>query len=68
MAERLRGMFAFGFRDSCHAPPLARDPHGIKPLYYADNGKTFRFARRFGSKGRKKLISLPTPEALQVSL
>jgi len=25
-------------------PGLARDPFGIKPLYYADDGKTFRFA------------------------
>ena len=23
---------------------LARDPYGIKPLYYADDGGTFRFA------------------------
>lgn len=23
---------------------LARDPHGIKPLYYADDGGTLRFA------------------------
>ena len=45
MVEKLRGMFAFALWDN-HEKTLfiARDPHGIKPLYYADDGKTFRFA------------------------
>jgi len=45
MVHELRGMFAFALWDSekC-ALLLARDPYGIKPLYYADDGKTFRFA------------------------
>jgi asparagine synthase (glutamine-hydrolysing) len=45
MVKKLRGMFAFALWDS-HTRNLflARDPHGIKPLYYADDGKTFRFA------------------------
>lgn len=45
MVEKLRGMFAFAIWDA-HASSLflARDPHGIKPLYYADDGHTFRFA------------------------
>jgi asparagine synthase (glutamine-hydrolysing) len=45
MVEDLRGMFAFGLWDSRErALLLARDPYGIKPLYYADDGWTFRFA------------------------
>ena len=45
MVEKLRGMFAFALWDA-HTRSLffARDPHGIKPLYYADDGHTFRFA------------------------
>src|SRR6201981_4008854 len=45
MVHDLRGMFAFGLWD-CRkrALFLVRDPYGIKPLYYADNGSTFRFA------------------------
>jgi asparagine synthase (glutamine-hydrolysing) len=38
-------MFAFGLWDADkNALLLARDPYGIKPLYYADDGWTFRFA------------------------
>jgi asparagine synthase (glutamine-hydrolysing) len=45
MVEKLRGMFAFALWDSqANNLFLARDPHGIKPLYYADDGRTFRFA------------------------
>lgn len=45
MVRRLRGMFAFAIWDELSRSVfLARDPHGIKPLYYADDGKTFRFA------------------------
>jgi asparagine synthase (glutamine-hydrolysing) len=45
MVDDLRGMFAFGLWDSeKNALLLARDPVGIKPLYYADNGWSFRFA------------------------
>jgi len=45
MVKDLRGMFAFGLWDSRkRALLLARDPYGIKPLYYADDGWTFRFA------------------------
>lgn len=45
MLEDLRGMYAFAIWDA-HAQALflARDPFGIKPLYIANNGKTFRFA------------------------
>jgi asparagine synthase (glutamine-hydrolysing) len=45
MVHHLRGMFAFGLWDERRQSLfLARDPFGIKPLYYADDGRTFRFA------------------------
>jgi asparagine synthase (glutamine-hydrolysing) len=45
MLRRLRGMFAFAIWDDfARRLFLARDPYGIKPLYMADDGCTFRFA------------------------
>ena len=45
MVNDLRGMFAFGIYDlEKRGLLLARDPYGIKPLYYADDGRTLRFA------------------------
>lgn len=45
MLGRLRGMYTFAIWDTeqqrCF---LARDPFGIKPLYYADDGQSFRAA------------------------
>jgi len=50
MAADLRGMFAFAIWDSVKKELfLARDPYGIKPLYYADDGWTFRFASQVKS-------------------
>lgn len=45
MVHALRGMFAFAIWDERQREVfLARDPYGIKPLYYVDDGWTFRFA------------------------
>ena len=45
MVHRLRGMFAFAIWDQARRGLfLARDPYGIKPLYTANDGWTFRFA------------------------
>ncbi len=45
MVKKLRGMFAFGLWDAKERTLLlARDPLGIKPLYWSDDGWTVRFA------------------------
>jgi len=45
MLHDLRGMFAFAIWDGAQRRLfLARDPYGIKPLYYADAGGTLRAA------------------------
>jgi len=45
MVRALRGMYAFALWDEHKKGMfLARDPFGIKPLYYAADGRTFRFA------------------------
>lgn len=45
MVKQLRGMFAFALWDLCRQQLLlARDPYGIKPLYYSDNNDRFTFA------------------------
>ena len=45
MVRRLRGMFAFVIWDEAKKGMLlARDPYGIKPLYYNDEGGTLRVA------------------------
>ncbi len=45
MLPRLRGMFAFAIWDALERRLfLARDPHGIKPLYWSDDGGVLRFA------------------------
>ncbi|HEU4888648.1 MAG TPA: asparagine synthase (glutamine-hydrolyzing) [Thermoanaerobaculia bacterium] len=45
MLTELRGMFAIVLWDGARKRMfLARDPYGIKPLYYADDGGTLRVA------------------------
>jgi len=45
MVELLRGMFSFAIWDPRERRMfVARDPYGIKPLYIADDGRTFRAA------------------------
>jgi len=45
MLNQLRGMFSFAIWDEKNKTLFcARDPFGIKPFYFSDNGKSFRFA------------------------
>jgi asparagine synthase (glutamine-hydrolysing) len=45
MLGELRGMFGLALWDGARGRMLlARDPYGIKPLYYADDGGTIRIA------------------------
>ncbi len=45
MVQDLRGMYAFAIWDNVAGTLfLARDPYGIKPLYYAEAAGSFRFA------------------------
>lgn len=50
MVRELRGMFAFAIWDNeTRSLFLARDPYGIKPLYYSDTDGTFRFSSQVKS-------------------
>jgi asparagine synthase (glutamine-hydrolysing) len=45
MVHALRGMYAFAIWDEREQQLFAaRDPFGIKPFYYSDDGRTLRFA------------------------
>ena len=58
MLSKLRGMFAFCLWDSSkNAMLIARDPYGIKPVYYADDGDTVRVASQVKALSRSKRVS-----------
>lgn len=64
MLSRLRGMFALAiWDDAAKTLLLARDPLGIKPLYYAADGGTLRFASQVKALERGGGISLETDPA-----
>ena len=45
MVKQLRGMFAFAIWDNSNKKLIiARDPYGIKPVYYSNGSGIFRFA------------------------
>ncbi len=66
MLNDLRGMFAFALWDARkQAMLLARDPYGIKPLYFADDGWTLRFASQVKALLTSPKVSrLPEPAGL----
>jgi asparagine synthase (glutamine-hydrolysing) len=58
MLSRLRGMYALAIHDPAKgALFLARDPFGIKPLYFSDDGRTLRFASQV-----KALLAADAPD------
>ncbi len=64
---KLRGMFAIALWDSERRELiLARDPFGIKPLYYSDDGWTFKFASQVKALLQFKDISKSKDPASQV--
>jgi len=54
---RLRGMYAFAFWDEKERTlVIARDPFGIKPLYYSVHDKTLHFASEIGPLRGTRLL------------
>lgn len=67
MVPKLRGMFAFALWDvQAQRLFLARDPFGIKPLYIADDGRTFRFASQVKALRLAEGVDLSLDPAGQV--
>ena len=67
MVHDLRGMFAFALWDNARRKLfLARDPYGIKPLYYANDGWTFRFASQVKALLKSPKVSKSKDSAGQV--
>lgn len=66
-AERLRGMYAFGYIDlDAGVLLLGRDPMGIKPLYYAGLGDEVVFASEVAALLGHPRLS-PRPDAVTLS-
>lgn len=62
MLPRLRGMFAFAIWDARRRGLLlARDPLGIKPLYYSDDGGTIALASQVAALGAGGIDASPDP-------
>ena len=62
MLRDLRGMYAFAIWDARdQSLLLARDPFGIKPLYYSDNGKALRFASQVKALLKAAVDTTPEP-------
>ena len=63
MLNELRGMYAFAIWDrDKQGIFLARDPFGIKPLYYSDNGHTLRLASQVKAlRAGGKIDNAPEP-------
>ena len=62
MLSRLRGMYAIALFDKESLQLfLARDPFGIKPLYWADDGRTFRFASQVKALLKADVDTRPEP-------
>ncbi len=58
MVNELRGMFAFALWDSNKKVLfLVRDPYGIKPLYYSDDGQTVKIASQVKALLRSRKVS-----------
>jgi asparagine synthase (glutamine-hydrolysing) len=66
MLAQLRGMFAFAIWDAAERTLLlARDPHGIKPLYYVESPAGFAFASQVKALLASGLVSAdPSPAGL----
>jgi asparagine synthase (glutamine-hydrolysing) len=68
MLRHLRGMFALAIWDTRNRELFcARDPFGIKPLYYthAENGAQFRFASERKALAGPGEVSVIDPDALR---
>lgn len=63
MVQALRGMYAFAIWDEKNMGLfLARDPFGIKPLYYSDNGSAIKFASQVKALLKcKEIDTTPQP-------
>ncbi len=66
MLHDLRGMFAFALWNAREKTLLlARDPYGIKPLYYADDGWTVRVASQVKALlASEKISRQPEPAGI----
>jgi asparagine synthase (glutamine-hydrolysing) len=62
MVDVLRGMYAIAIYDERdHSLFLARDPFGIKPLYYSDDGRSFRWASQVRALRQSPIDGSPDP-------